>query len=224
MDEKKSATDKIKASSSEAKPPPSDDLVGEERGPGPPPQGQGGQGGKGGHGGHGGPPPAHLVKVPPKRMGGWARLKGQSAPPPPTSTCTRSSTTSTTSPATAPSHPPAPPPAPTITSSPVCELPLSLVAAPSPGDWDKFKDESSTPETPASTTNPAPGGWGAQLGCSDPPALIPSLEGAQVTTPHTSSSPGVSGVADNSELVSNLAQFKVRLYTFLTSVENITRF
>ena len=218
MDEKKSATDKSKALPSEAKPPPSDDLVGEERGPGPPPQGQGGQGG------HGGPPPAHLVKVPPKRMGGWARLKGQSAPPPPTSTCTPSSTTSTTSPATAPSHPPAPPPAPTITSSPVCELPLSLVAAPSPGDWDKFKDESSTPETPASTTNPAPGGWGAQLGCSEPPALIPSLEGAQVTTPHISSSPGVSGVADNSELVSNLAQFKVRLYTFLTSVENITRF
>ena len=163
-------------------PPPSAELAGEERGPGPPPS---------------------LVKPPVKRMGGWARLKGQSAPP-------------------------APEPSPALLSSP--ELPFSQAATPCPGGWEKLKDESSTPETPAPSNQPAPGGW-EQLGGPDTPALIIPVDGklpkqdspltepgAGTAIPATTnkSNPGdgrpvaipLVNVAESSELLSNLAQFK----------------
>ena len=197
--EKKSETSNLPASIIKPNPPPSGELGGEEGGPG---------------------PPLSLAKPPPaaKRMGGWARLKGPSAPRPPAP------------PAPSPAPLPAPSTAPALAPSPAHELPFSLAAAPCPGGWDKLKDESSsTPETPAAApaTQPAPGGWGAPLRGSDTPTegrLLPSTDAADTgcrpamqTAPSKSAGGGeqlgqaapLASIAESSELLSNLAQFKV---------------
>lgn len=195
--EKKSETSNLPASIIKPNPPPSVELGGEEGGPG---------------------PPLSLAKPPPaaKRMGGWARLKGPSAPRPPAP------------PAPSPAPLPAPSTAPALAPSPSHELPFSLAAAPCPGGWDKLKDESSsTPETPAAApaTQPAPGGWGAPLRGSDTPTegrLLPSTDAADTgCRPAMQTAPSKSGgeqlgqaaplasIAESSELLSNLAQFKV---------------
>ena len=195
--EKKSETSNLPASIIKPNPPPSVELGGEEGGPG---------------------PPLSLAKPPPaaKRMGGWARLKGPSAPRPPAP------------PAPSPAPLPAPSTAPALAPSPSHELPFSLAAAPCPGGWDKLKDESSsTPETPAPpATQPAPGGW-AHLRGSDTPTegkLLPSTEaaGTGCRPPMLLAAPSKShdvvevaqaaplaSIAESSELLSNLAQFKV---------------
>ena len=190
---------------SKPNPPPSVELDGEEGGPG--------------------PPPLSLVKPPAaKRMGGWARLKGQSAPKPPSPV---PAPAPTPAPSTAPST--APSPAPMPTPSPAHELPFSLATAPCPGGWDKLKDESSsTPETPAPTTQPAPGGWArlttpaeGKLSAQESPSIEggPSSAGA-MPVPSKGRSPGkgeggqvapIDSVAESSELLSNLAQFKVSM-------------